>query len=117
LTLLLINLSQEFQKALHISLMGNPQSMKKEPNIYRGSGRTTNPFKNISLEDLPTSKEDDNKGWHPTTGEATSLGGAPTPIIFTPTDWAEEREDQPTPVEGRATRLEKEAMPKKASRR
>jgi hypothetical protein len=86
LTLLLINLSQEFQKALHIPLMGNPQSMEKEPNIYRGSGRTTKPFKNISIKDSSTSKEDDNKGGHSTTGEATSLSGAPTPIIFTPTN-------------------------------
>jgi hypothetical protein len=40
----------------------------------------------ISLKDSPNSKEEDNRGRHPTTGETTSLSGAPTPIVFTPTN-------------------------------
>jgi hypothetical protein len=46
-----------------------------------------------SLEDSPTSEEDDNKGGHPNTKETTSLNGAPTPSIFSPTYWDDERED------------------------
>jgi hypothetical protein len=38
------------------------------------------PSKTSPLEDSPTSKEDNNRGGFP------SLGGAPMPLIFTPTD-------------------------------
>jgi hypothetical protein len=63
------------------------------------------PSKSPLLEDSPTSEEDDNRGEHPNTEEATSLNGALTPSIFSPTDWDDGREDPPTSIEGMTTPL------------
>jgi len=54
--------------------------MKTETNIYRSPERTINPYETSPLEDSPTFKENDNREGPP------SLGKAPTPLIFTPTN-------------------------------